>query len=130
MGGEIDTNVYRDVDGKRVYFCCPSCFEKFDQDPQTHIKRLESEGIEFAKAPIPQTLCPIMEEEIDPKVFLDWEGKRVYFCCAPCIKKFKKDPDNYLKTMAEKGVTLEDIPPVNDTAKDSEPTKKAAHQHH
>ena len=130
MGGEIDEGVYRDVDGKRVYFSCPACFEKFDQDPQTHIKRLESEGIEFANAPVPQTLCPIMDEEIDSTVFLDWEEKRIYFCCAPCIKKFKKDPDTYLKTMAEKGVTLEEIPQVDDAANDTEPAKKTAHEHH
>ena len=29
QGGEIDKEVFVDVDGKRVYFCCPGCDTKF-----------------------------------------------------------------------------------------------------
>ena len=30
-------------------------------------------------------------------VSIKHEGKTVKFCCAPCIKKFKKNPEKYLK---------------------------------
>ncbi|MCB9851659.1 MAG: efflux RND transporter periplasmic adaptor subunit [Phycisphaerales bacterium] len=43
-----------------------------------------------------QTLCPVMGNEIDPEVFTDFHGVRVYFCCPPCIERFKNDPEKYL----------------------------------
>ena len=30
----------------------------------------------------------------DPVSF-QYEGKKYWVCCAPCIKKFKKNPDKY-----------------------------------
>lgn len=37
-------------------------------------------------------------------------GKRIYFCCPPCIQEFKRDPEKYMKKMKEQGVVLEDAP--------------------
>lgn len=45
---------------------------------------------------IQQTTCPVMGGKIDPKVYTDHEGRRVYFCCPGCIGTFKKDPQKYL----------------------------------
>jgi Cu(I)/Ag(I) efflux system membrane fusion protein len=59
----------------------------------------------------PQTLCPVMGNEIDREVFLDYRGKRIYFCCPPCIARFKNDPEKYLRKMTEAGVVPEDTPP-------------------
>ncbi len=53
----------------------------------------------------PQTTCPILGGKIDQKVFVDYQGKRIYFCCTGCIDKFKKDPEKYLKKMEAEGVT-------------------------
>jgi YHS domain-containing protein len=52
MGGNIDKNFYADHNGKRVYFCCGGCVAPFKKDPEKYIKKLESEGIELAKAPV------------------------------------------------------------------------------
>ncbi len=52
----------------------------------------------------PQTVCPVMGNEIDREVFTDHEGQRVYFCCPPCIEKFNADPKKYLAKLAEQGV--------------------------
>lgn len=53
----------------------------------------------------PQTKCPVLGNKIDEKVFVDYQGKRIYFCCAGCIDEFKKDPAKYLKKMEAEGVT-------------------------
>ncbi|GJM23830.1 MAG: hypothetical protein DHS20C16_02450 [Phycisphaerae bacterium] len=53
-----------------------------------------------------QTKCPIMGGEIDPEVFADYRGGRVYFCCPPCIEKFKADPDQYIDKLP-KGMRAE-----------------------
>ena len=45
---------------------------------------------------ITQKTCPVMGGPIDQKVFTDYNGRRVYFCCPGCIGKFKQDPDKYL----------------------------------
>ena len=58
----------------------------------------------------PQTHCPVMGLEIRRNVFLDYEGKRIYFCCPPCIKKFKADPEKYLAKMRADDVVLENAP--------------------
>jgi YHS domain-containing protein len=55
----------------------------------------------------PQTTCPVMGGEIDKKVFVDYDGKRVYFCCPGCIETFKKDPAKYLKVIADRGESVE-----------------------
>ena len=51
----------------------------------------------------PQTTCPVMGGTIDKKVYADYKGKRVYFCCPRCIETFNKDPEKYLKKMKEAG---------------------------
>jgi YHS domain-containing protein len=49
MGNPIKEDVFVDYDGKRVYFCCPGCDGKFNEDPQKYIKQMEDEGIVLAK---------------------------------------------------------------------------------
>jgi YHS domain-containing protein len=47
-------------------------------------------------ASIEQTTCPVMEgNKIDKNVFVEYKGKKVYFCCADCKAKFLADPEKY-----------------------------------
>ena len=46
---------------------------------------------------IAQKTCPVTGDPIDPKVYRDHNGRRIYFCCSACVTTFKKDPDKYLK---------------------------------
>jgi YHS domain-containing protein len=57
-----------------------------------------------------QTTCPIMGHAIDKSVYEDYDGKRVYLCCASCIEKFKKDPEAYIEKLEAEGVVLEAAP--------------------
>jgi YHS domain-containing protein len=57
-----------------------------------------------------QTVCPVFGGKIDKKDFTDYQGKRIYFCCAGCKEEFYKDPEKYLKKMASEGVVLEGSP--------------------
>ena len=58
----------------------------------------------------PQATCPMMGTPIDKKVFVDYNGKRVYFCCDECPAKFEADADAMMKKMADASVILEDTP--------------------
>lgn len=61
-------------------------------DAPTHDTRMDMKGMDATK----QTLCPVMGNKIDPDVFVDIAGQRVYFCCPPCSKKFEAEPERYL----------------------------------
>jgi YHS domain-containing protein len=55
--------------------------------------KMKKEG----KASIQQKTCPVTGEPADQNVFLDYQGKRFYFCCAACKEKFQESPQTYLK---------------------------------
>jgi Cu(I)/Ag(I) efflux system membrane fusion protein len=58
---------------------------------------------------VPQKTCPVMGNPIDKEIHVDYNGKRVYFCCAGCPATFEKDPEKYLKILAERGEAPEEI---------------------
>jgi YHS domain-containing protein len=60
----------------------------------------KSENTPEATAPA-QKLCPVTGDPIDPKIYVDYQGRRVYFCCEMCPATFKKDPEKYLKKLDE-----------------------------
>lgn len=57
-----------------------------------------------------QTLCPIMGGPIDKTAYVDYEGKRVYFCCTGCKSEFLKDPEKHIQKMESQGIVLETVP--------------------
>lgn len=66
-------------------------------------------AVGLAKEPN-QTKCPVLGSAISKKVYTDYQGKRIYFCCPPCIQDFKKNPEKYMKQFEKEGVVLEDAP--------------------
>lgn len=58
----------------------------------------------------PQTQCPVMGGKINKSLYADVKGKRIYVCCAGCIKPIKANPDKYIKQMEAKGIVLEKTP--------------------
>jgi YHS domain-containing protein len=59
-------------------------------------------GIALAE---PQTKCPVRNGEVDKRFFVNYKGKRIYFCSASCIDEFNQDPEKYLKKMEAEGET-------------------------
>ena len=43
-----------------------------------------------------QTLCPVMGGAINKDIFVEHQGKKVYFCCPGCIEQFEAEPEKYL----------------------------------
>jgi len=50
---------------------------------------------------IAQKTCPVIGGAINEDIYLDYEGRRVYFCCAACVEAFKKEPEKYLGKLDE-----------------------------
>ena len=40
MGGAIDTKYFAEYKGKKVYFCCSGCVEKFAKEPEKYLSKL------------------------------------------------------------------------------------------
>ena len=38
-----------------------------------------------------------MGNAVDPDVYVDYQGRRIGFCCLGCDEAFLKDPEKYLK---------------------------------
>ncbi len=99
MGGKIDSTVYTDIQGQRVYHCCPMCSAKLKADPDTYFKKAAEEGVLFENI---QTTCPVSGEKLEDKsIYTDHEGRRVVFCCKKCRGTFNEDPAKYLKNLDE-----------------------------
>ncbi len=100
MGGKIDSTVFTDIQGHRVYHCCPACIPKIKSDPDKYFKKAASDGVIFENI---QTKCPVSGEDLEnKKVFIDFEGRRIFFCCSKCKGMFsQKDAKKYLKKMDE-----------------------------
>ncbi len=46
---------------------------------------------------IEQKVCPVMAgNPINKNVLVEYQGKKVYFCCNDCKAAFRKDPEKYL----------------------------------
>ena len=55
-----------------------------------------------ATTSIEQTMCPVMEgNKISKNVFVEYKGKRVYFCCADCKAKFLAEPEKYVAKLPQ-----------------------------
>lgn len=51
---------------------------------------------------IVQTTCPMMEgNPIDKSLFVEYKGKKVYFCCKGCEKRFLSDPEKYVARLPQ-----------------------------
>ena len=93
MGGKIDSAQYTDIQGQRVYHCCGGCSAKLIANPDKYFQKAASEGVLFENI---QTACPVSGKPIDKTVFVDYQGRRVYFNSQKSAEKFLKNSAKYL----------------------------------
>jgi len=59
-------------------------------------------GAAAVAAAIEQTTCPVMDgNPIDKALFVEYKGKKVYFCCKGCEEKFLADPEKYVAKLPQ-----------------------------
>ena len=71
-----------------------------------------AEGPAQAGQAIAQKICPVMGEAIDPDVYTDYQGRRIYFCCQVCKAAFEKDPAKYVAKVDEELKAAGEAPPA------------------
>lgn len=85
-----------------------SAMEKMTEQAET-MKKTATEATEEAKetvteaaAQTEQTMCPVMDNmKINPDVFTEYQGKKVYFCCPDCKAKFEVEPEKYIANLPQ-----------------------------
>ena len=55
MGGKINKAQYVDVQGRRVYVCCPGCKGAIEKDPAKFLAKIKANGETAERLPV--TLC-------------------------------------------------------------------------
>src|SRR5579872_2094229 len=103
--------------GKKYYFCCGGCADKFMFQPQAYANKAASglvtlgmpapnasPGLVVLGGPAKPAASPAVERDpvcgmnVNPataKFTHEQAGKKYYFCCGGCLEKFKADPDKY-----------------------------------
>ena len=105
--GSMGKAVVRVYEGREVRFCCAGCVGEFEKDKAASLKKLDEQIIKQQLPHYPLKACVVMPDdelvnEGDGKaVDLVYQNRLVRFCCAGCVKKFKADPDQYLKKIDE-----------------------------
>lgn len=81
--------------------------------------------------------CPVTTtEKADPNIFVDYQGKRIHFCCNKCKRDFLADPEAYLANLqaGESGPTSDssahhDEDAEREAAGAAEPKNEHDHDH-
>lgn len=101
MGDPVDFSVKTMTKDGPVYFCCPMCIEKYKKTPDKYADEVKEQRKALAKLPKVQVTCPVSGEPVDSKVSIEQkDGKKVYFCCKDCVKKYEADPSKYAASLA------------------------------
>ncbi len=53
-------------------------------------------GCGKAKTETGQKTCPVTAGEVNAKIFVEYEGRKIYFCNETCKAEFAKNPKKYV----------------------------------
>jgi YHS domain-containing protein/Sec-independent protein translocase protein TatA len=68
--------------------------DKAAKEAEEAVKKIDAEAA--------QTMCPVMDGmKINPNVFTEYKGVKVYFCCNDCKAKFEADPEKYVANLPQ-----------------------------
>jgi YHS domain-containing protein len=67
---------------------------------QDHVAMAEETAGEVVAA-VEQKTCPVMGGAINEAIFVEYKGKKVYFCCDPCKEKFEEAPEQYVAKLPQ-----------------------------
>lgn len=75
--------------------------EKAEKTADTMVEKTDEMVDKAEEMAGEQTTCPVMKGPIDKEIFVEYKGKKVYFCCASCKAEFDKDPEKYVKDLPQ-----------------------------
>ena len=87
-GGPVSEKYRTEYKGQYVYVCCEGCLNEFNKTPEAFVAKMSKEERDAIAV---NEVCPVSAEPIDKTKSVEFEGRKVYFCCDHCIDKYKKD---------------------------------------
>jgi YHS domain-containing protein len=88
MNAPVSEKYRTEYNGQYVYFCCQGCVTMFEKEPAKYIAELSKEDLAAIQ---PNEICPITNEKNpNMSLWVEHEGRKVYFCCDGCVNMFKK----------------------------------------
>jgi len=97
MGGKIDSTAYTDIQGQRIYHCCPMCTEKLTANPDKYFEEAAEKGIVFENV---QAVCPVSGMELKNKdISTYYKGRHLAFCSDKHMAAFMENPGKHLEEM-------------------------------
>jgi YHS domain-containing protein len=113
--------------GQRIQFCCPPCKAKFDADPERYMRLMRADPLAYAyDRPGPTNTqmrvartnlgtangrCPVMGKLVVAKGgTVQHGGQAIGFCCPPCVAKFKKEPEKYMRRLRDEPAAYGYVP--------------------
>jgi YHS domain-containing protein len=81
----------------RIYVCCEGCLKKTEEKAAELYKTLyltDKDGKEVAAKDLENDACPISGKDVAEKI--EYNGKKIGFCCLNCPKAFLKDPEKHM----------------------------------
>jgi YHS domain-containing protein len=95
MGDPVNFTVSTMTEEGPIYFCCPGCIKKVEDDPKKYAEKVAEQRQALAKLPRVQLTCPLSGKLVNKEVSTEQGGRKVYFCCPGCVSNFKKEPAKY-----------------------------------
>lgn len=95
MGDPVDFNIKTMTDEGPVYFCCPMCIKKFNENPDKYAEKVARQRKQLHERERIQVTCPVSGEPVDKNVLISRGDEKIYFCCAGCKPKYEADPKKY-----------------------------------
>jgi len=99
-GEAIDFNVKTMTEDGPAFFCCKKCIGAFEKDPAKFASAMAAQREALAKRDRVQVACPVTGEPVNAEVSVDYNGRKVSFCCKHCVAKFQADPEKFNAKLA------------------------------
>ena len=87
-GGPVSEKYRTEYKGQFVYVCCEGCLTEFNKTPDAFVAKMSKEERDAIAV---NEVCPVSAEPVDKTKSVEFEGRKVYFCCDHCVDKYKKD---------------------------------------
>jgi len=92
-------------EGREIKLCCQGCLKEFKKSTETYLKKLDAAEKECVqKNPYKLDKCLVTGEKrgsMGKPVSFVYEDREIKLCCKGCLKTFVKNPDKYMKQLAQ-----------------------------
>ncbi|MGI9518611.1 MAG: hypothetical protein ACR2NP_16260 [Pirellulaceae bacterium] len=92
MDEEVSAEYFVEFNEGKIYFCCDSCVEMFNEDPESYTTAANWQL--FQTGQYAQTSCPFSGRAVGEDMMVDIGDKQVGFCNAGCQAKVQNAADD------------------------------------